>query len=295
MAWLRLMRLPGWLTVPGDVLVGFWLAGGFGPLRAEVVAAVLAGLGIYAMGLLVNDWADREEDRRLRTDRPLARGEIGMGPFCAVLGVLWIGSLVALGVAGVPVLVVGVCLMSLAISYSLVLRRWMWLGVVALGLCRVGLVMMGVLAAGVAGWTVNLGLACGTVFGWIVLVSVLARDEVGRVELRPRFHPRGLAAYLLAVGVAWLVVGEFRSEVSVVLFVVLGLILAEEAWRPAGRYWAVARERPSIIGQWLGLLIPMQVWLILPTSGWVTGLGMIVVGAVLWGIRGWLVRWFAAS
>ncbi|MFQ3670140.1 MAG: UbiA family prenyltransferase [Verrucomicrobiia bacterium] len=295
MPWLRLVRLPNLLTVPGDVLLGFWLVGGFGSLNPALLTATVAGLGIYLLGLLVNDWVDRDEDRRLRSDRPLARGDIGLGPFFAALGLLWLGSLAALLATGLPVLVTGVCLMSLALSYSLFLRRWVWIGLVTLGLCRVGLILLGALATGASPLIPNLALAVGTTFGWIVLVSALARDEVAQEGLRPRFHPHGLAAFILAAGILWLTVGTFTGELGRVLFSVLGLFLIFQAARPSARYWALARDRPKIIGHWLGLLILFQTWMILPTASWVTGLAIAAVGTLVWGIRGWLAQTFSAS
>jgi 4-hydroxybenzoate polyprenyltransferase len=72
-AWLRLLRLPNLLTVPGDVLAGFLLApaaaGGAGSIRC--LLAIPAGLLLYAAGLVLNDLFDYAEDLRDRPDRPL--------------------------------------------------------------------------------------------------------------------------------------------------------------------------------------------------------------------------------
>ena len=52
-AWLRLLRLPNFVTVPGDPLAGFALASGFaaGTAAWPVAAAVAASLCIYAAGM----------------------------------------------------------------------------------------------------------------------------------------------------------------------------------------------------------------------------------------------------
>ena len=74
-AWLRLLRLPNLLTVPGDVLVGFVLAGSGPAMGSTGLAwAVAASLCLYAGGLLINDLVDREVDQHERPDRPLPAG-----------------------------------------------------------------------------------------------------------------------------------------------------------------------------------------------------------------------------
>lgn len=294
-AWLRLFRLPNLLTVPGDVLVGYWLVGGWTVPGWTAWASVGAGLGLYAIGLLVNDWVDREEDRRLRPDRPLAAGQIEGRAVGIVFGVLWLGTLAALVAAGFFALLLGTLVLSLAIGYSVVFRRQAVLGIAALGFCRMSLILLGALAAGKPVSDANLALACLTNLGWIVLVSGLARDEADRDRLRPAFHPRWLAGFVVGMGMMWLVAGEFQGELGRVLFGVLGVLIALLAWLPAGRFWALAEGRPVMIGRWLGLLILLQVWMVLPVVSWVQGLALIGLGGVLWGIRGWLARFFAAS
>ena len=73
-AWLQLLRAPNLLTVAGDPIVGFMLAGAFAehtvvPLR--LIWAGLASVLFYCAGLVHNDLCDLAEDRRDRPDRPL--------------------------------------------------------------------------------------------------------------------------------------------------------------------------------------------------------------------------------
>ncbi|MDD9206889.1 UbiA family prenyltransferase [Georgenia sp. 10Sc9-8] len=70
----ELVRLPGALTVPGDVLAGAaaagWPAGG----RTAVLPA--ASVCLYWAGMALNDYADRELDAVERPERPLPSGRV---------------------------------------------------------------------------------------------------------------------------------------------------------------------------------------------------------------------------
>ena len=95
-AWLALLRPPNLPTLPGDPLAGWCLAGGGD--WPGVIAAAVAVLLLYMAGLILNDVADIEIDRRERPDRPLPSGRVtraaalraslpgGLSPF-----ILWVG------------------------------------------------------------------------------------------------------------------------------------------------------------------------------------------------------------
>ena len=68
--WLQLLRAPNLFTVPGDPLAGFLLASGGEFVAYAAFLAMGASICFYCGGLLLNDLADLEEDRR---DRPTAR------------------------------------------------------------------------------------------------------------------------------------------------------------------------------------------------------------------------------
>ncbi|MFJ9081964.1 SCO3242 family prenyltransferase [Streptomyces sp. NPDC102384] len=85
-AWVELLRLPALLTVPGDVLAGA-AATGSRPTRGTFLA-VGASVSLYAAGMALNDWADRDEDARDRPHRPLPSGRIRPAHALAAAGTL---------------------------------------------------------------------------------------------------------------------------------------------------------------------------------------------------------------
>ncbi len=98
-AFVRLVRLPSVLTVPGDVLLGAaW--GGEGEEPATVAALALGSSLLYLGGMALNDWADRELDARERPWRPLPAGDVApavaLGSAVALTG----GALAVAGAAG---------------------------------------------------------------------------------------------------------------------------------------------------------------------------------------------------
>ena len=79
MPWLRLVRLPNLLTVPGDPVSGFLLAAaakGQMPHIGKMAAAAGASLCLYIFGLILNDMVDLAEDARERPERPLPSGSV---------------------------------------------------------------------------------------------------------------------------------------------------------------------------------------------------------------------------
>src|SRR5438874_1337202 len=76
-AWLQLFRAPNLFTVPGDPVAGYLLVVR-GSFTGAVFAAIGASLCFYCAGLVLNDIADIEEDRRDRPMRPLPSGAIDL-------------------------------------------------------------------------------------------------------------------------------------------------------------------------------------------------------------------------
>ncbi|WP_436739702.1 SCO3242 family prenyltransferase [Streptomyces sp. BBFR102] len=73
-AWAELLRVSAAFSVPGDALAGA-AASGARPGGRTLLAAG-SSLCLYEAGMVLNDWADREEDRAERPHRPLPSGRI---------------------------------------------------------------------------------------------------------------------------------------------------------------------------------------------------------------------------
>ena len=176
-AWLRILRLPNLLTVPGDVLAGFLLAPAAGGGDwAQLLLAIPAGLLLYAAGLVLNDLFDYAEDLRDRPDRPLPANEISReAAATAALILFWIAAFLA---AFFDALAVAIPLILGIILYDVGLKRRPWLGPFLMGACRAGNLLLGAavatdgLPAAPAPW-----LAAAALGLYVAAVTHLARNE----------------------------------------------------------------------------------------------------------------------
>lgn len=145
-AWLRLLRLPNLLTVPGDVLAGFLLApAATGRDWAQLLLAIPSGLLLYSAGLVLNDLFDYAEDLRDRPSRPLPAKEISReAAAAAALIFLWVAAFLAAFFDALPIaisLILGIVL------YDVGLKRRPWIGPALMGACRAGNLLLGAAVA----------------------------------------------------------------------------------------------------------------------------------------------------
>ncbi len=203
--WLELVRVPNLFSVPGDPWAGAVVAAG---VRGEdvsllVLAATgLSALFLYAFGLVLNDWADLEADRRERPERPLPRGAVRPGSALAGAGMLAAAGLVCAAAAGMRSLWVALVLACMVVLYDLWLKRRPVAGALAMGACRGLSVLLGVSAVGAAAEAVAVA---GVVTGYVAVLTGLAA-----LETRPALHARlsaFLPAVILAVGGGALLAG----------------------------------------------------------------------------------------
>lgn len=198
--WLTLLRLPNLLTVPGDPLAGALLAAAASEGRpvAWHTAAPVAGacLCLYAAGLLGNDYFDRDEDARMRSERPIPSGAVRPRTVLAAAIALTAAAIVLslpAGTAGIA----AVGALSLAVwIYNAGAKRHALAGPVVMGSCR-GLSLI----AGVASQAPCALLAARpllAVLGLTLLVTAITiisrreTDAAPRIGFKLAFPPAAL-------------------------------------------------------------------------------------------------------
>ena len=186
--YLRLVRLPAVFTAPADVLAGYAVAGAvlndrgdwspWGPL----VALCAAGTCLYAGGMVLNDWFDRDRDAAARADRPIPAGEVspqaaaafGFGLLAAgvILGGVggWLGGYLLAG------LLVAAATAACVVLYDGPLKRTV-LACPAMGACRACNLLLGAAAAPLAAGPLAVAAGMGCYVGGVTL---FARNEAGR-------------------------------------------------------------------------------------------------------------------
>lgn len=257
-AWLQLMRLPNLATVPGDPLAGLCLAGG--EPGWNLLWLSLASLGLYLSGVILNDVADLEIDRRERPDRPLPSGAVGRAD-AARAGVLAAaGGLGAASMAGPRVSAAAAFLLVLILTYTFVTRRGSAAGIGVMGLCRAASVGLGIAAAAPgAASAANPWLAPAAAAGlglYIAAVSWLAAGETRAQYLGvKRWLPTLVAA--LVLGAVITTCRGYRHLNIVVLIAAYTVIRTALVAAHLGRRPPPVAVPPAI-GAYIRLLLPLQ-------------------------------------
>ncbi|MEX0715054.1 MAG: UbiA family prenyltransferase [Planctomycetaceae bacterium] len=142
-AWLHLVRLPAVFTAMADIFLGFLIPHPhrFAPLGALTLLLVASSC-LYLAGMLFNDVFDREEDARLRPERPIPSGRVALRSAIAVGGALVAGGLIAAAFAGPNSLLTAGVLTACIFAYDGGAKRTSW-GPPVMGACRFLNVMLG--------------------------------------------------------------------------------------------------------------------------------------------------------
>ena len=286
------MRLSLAPSAAADALCGLTLAaGGSLPTSPGTGRIVAASLCAYHGGLVLNDWADREHDRRTRPERPLPAGAIAAGStLCAA--VLLLGAAVGLAWSAAPTAgawMAGVCL--LVVAYDL-WGRGPWSGPSLLALCRAGNLGLG-FAFVADPVLLPVGVALASTYGaYVFLASRLGRMEDGEDAQELGQRPRTLllpCAALLLLLPAWPAVlpawhapapAAWAGAVLLATWAALGVVrpaLATRHWTRAlvERSMGGLLRRLLVITATASLLAPAAAEAFNPRAGWVVGLAIL--------------------
>ncbi|MFA7172420.1 MAG: UbiA family prenyltransferase [Kiritimatiellia bacterium] len=302
-AWLRLLRIPNLLTVPGDPIAGYLLAlvcssTAFSLLA--LTATVAAALCLYSFGLILNDLVDLKVDLRERPERPLPSGQITVSTARGVAVALAFTGLNLALFAGVRVLCAAAVLSALIVLYNAGLKRLPVVGAATMGLCRGSGFLLGALAAlatpedlfSVVSTPVLLGFAAVALsfFG----VSVVARDEM---EQEKPFGPqRWLPFMALLLTLPAMVVAlsamELIGQMAAMAYVFLMVMTLMRAWLLGGLMYR-AQSVPLTVGGHIRNHLMTQAALCAATGGvGLAAAGVLVLASQLFGA---LARRFYSS
>lgn len=263
--WLQLFRAPNLFTVPGDPLAGYLLAV-HGSFNGAVLWALAASLSFYAAGLLMNDLADLEEDRRERPQRPLPGG--AASPRAA-----WIVSfsLVAAGLAmcafiNGTALGVGALLAGAMAFYNFCAKRVAVLGALNMGLCRGLNVLLGAAAAGFV-LPPSISAAC------LTAVYIAAVTHLSRFETKPTAPTLAKILPLLALVAGPLFFPVRQPHVNpATFFVFMAIPIAAGAAISVRLLRPECDPLPPAIGAFIRVLLPLQAAFCAGSNtGWIGG------------------------
>lgn len=257
---LELLRAPAAFSAVGDPLTGAYAAG---PVETRQLLLPVASVLIYAGGMGLNDWSDRELDAEERPERPIPSGRVAPDQALAIsAGLLGGGVLWAALVGGRSGALRAALLAGTVIAYD-TLAKDTPLGSWVMGACRSLNVLLGASSPAAIAPALTIG-------AHTVAVTELSRREVTGAD---RSLPEGVRIAVAGVSGAAVLGGRNHPHP---LRTVLGRVAAaastyrylDKAIPPLSR----AIERPGAdrirdaVRANLGALIPLQATLIARTG-----------------------------
>lgn len=224
MSWIRILRLPNLLTVPGDLWVGMALAGGIQWGRGET-SGLLAVCCLYLAGMLQNALVDRERDAIQAPERPLPSGELTVASVSGVMRLLFnLGVALGLLLGGIWAVVL---LASCVWSYNSLKEQVPMVGCMLMGACRGFAVLIGAMSVtDSASDVVWIGVGVWTLY--IAAVTGLARREHGEGFIQP-CHIGWLIRFLFVLQAGVLLsCSEFLYAGIVVVFALIHFLAGKK-------------------------------------------------------------------
>ncbi len=265
-SYFALIRLPTIFSSMSNAYAGYLIAGGR-TLSWALGAGLIAAAVFIAAGMALNDIADYQIDAEERPNRPLPSGAITLKQAWTLSLVFMLGGLLLLFFAN-PLsagFALALCLSIFAYNFSLKGSFW---GPASMGLCRLLNLLTGMSLAWKtlpleAAVNKSWGIALFSLWGYIALVTYLARDEVQGNKLeKVRYFLIGLFAWCST----WLILSKPSPDkpsqsLGVILLIAIGWFLHKPLTR------LIKDPSPAATGQTIGMLLRL-----LPL---VDGLGML--------------------
>jgi 4-hydroxybenzoate polyprenyltransferase len=193
---------------------------------------------LYAGGVVLNDYFDRDLDAVERPERPIPSGRVP-ATRAAMLGIaLLVAGVLAASQATRDALFVAAAIAALVLLYDARTKRHPIVGPVNMGLCRGLNLLLGVSAVPAAVWV-----------GWPIalfsLVYIAAVTTVSRGEVH---GGRTTAATLALISLVGVVIGLLALASSATTGRIAGIVLvAALAYRVLPPFWRVVKEPQPIV------------------------------------------------
>jgi 4-hydroxybenzoate polyprenyltransferase len=201
-SYLQLVRLPNVFTAVTNVFTGYAAASWPRVDGGEVALLAFGSACLYAGGVALNDYCDRDVDRLERPHRPLPSGQIAAAAALSIAAFLLIlGCALAAGVSRLAGWTAAALVIAVA-AYDARLKKFAIVGPLTMGACRFGNVLLGASAA--AGVAPALPFATA-MMAWVVAISFISRREAGKPAMQTIVKFMVLAIPVLdGIFVGWL-------------------------------------------------------------------------------------------
>jgi 4-hydroxybenzoate polyprenyltransferase len=286
-------------TALADVLAGASVAGvvlGAPGLPTGLGWLLLATVGLYAGGIVLNDVFDHNIDARERPERPIPSGRVPLGAAALLGAVLLAGGVGAAAAAGPVPAACAVAIVLAVVSYDAWGKHHPFIGPVNMGLCRALNLLLGI---AVAPDVLREAWPLGAVpLMYIAAVTMVSRGEVHGAK-QPVLHAGlGLVIVVVAALAGLAATGEPTTGQDASLaqrawaLLLAGALGARvvPALRQAAQTTAAADIRRAVRTGVLSLVLVDAV-IAASYAGIMNSLAVLATGLLAW----WLARLFAVT
>jgi 4-hydroxybenzoate polyprenyltransferase len=236
-AYLELLRPPNVVTAIADVLAGYAVAGRAQPQALPWLIA--ASVCLYAGGVVLNDFFDRDVDAIERPERPIPSGRVSSARAATIGGGLLVAGTLAAVVASPVSAGVAAAVASFVLLYDARAKRHVIAGPVCMGICRGLNLLLGV-SADASALQAHWPIALLSVV-YIASVTAVSRGEVrGGGAAVATFALISLG--LVLAGLTAVALGSTNGRLAAVV------LIAVLAARVVPPYWHVLKDpQPGVI------------------------------------------------
>jgi 4-hydroxybenzoate polyprenyltransferase len=297
MGMLRLMRPANIVTAIADILAGVIIAGysitatsTFDSLQA-VLLLIIATIGLYGGGVVLNDVFDADIDKIERPERPIPSGVVSKGAATSLALVLFTIAIIAASLvhherfSSVSVLITVIIAIA-AVVYDKWGKHHSFLGPLNMGLCRGLNLLLGM----------SIAPASLSQYGWLAVfpiiyiaaITMISRDEVHGGKRTTLYAAAFLySIVIIAITCFAYIKGQFLYAIGfIILFaLVIGWPLSKAIKDPVAK-----NIRQSVKAGVLSVILMDAAWAVAFGS---VGLGLIILCLLLVSIL--LAKLFAVT
>jgi hypothetical protein len=231
--YLTLVRFPNLFTLPSNIFAGYFSTHTHNAIEINtIVLVILVSACLYAAGVIFNDVADRQIDRKERPNRPIPSGKITQRNAIFLALLLIVISITVSYFISAATFTVVLLLITIILLYDFVLKDSLF-GPAAMGAARVLNILLGAspnLSNFIEGETdhvfYGLCLVCISESVYISGISALSKYETHK---NPSFQVRRhvlLFLPSLIIGAYGAIIGLFNNNTWIYLTIFGGFILS---------------------------------------------------------------------
>jgi 4-hydroxybenzoate polyprenyltransferase len=229
--YLVLIRIPNLFTSPSNVIVGFsqlvllnnanW---------ATLLILILTSLLLYTVGIVLNDYIDRQIDRRERPTRPLPSGRISARSALVVVVVATLSSVLAAAYVSSFTLIIVLTIIGTIIAYDCWFKSSTF-GHIVMALSRVLNIVLGFspllfLPFSNNNDLIRITVILASMFIYVFIISYLSKFETGALTKKINY-PFALLSIssIPVVLVLFTITGYFKIDLLFILPIFIGMLL----------------------------------------------------------------------